>query len=397
MPTLLSYLNVSNASNLQADSGYVFQECLLAGLRDLGWDTVLVGPPGIERVSTSRTITIPMPQSKYGVRYSLPWDLLDASLADLPAPPDALLVNQPELAAPLLSLTSRHAGHRIPMGVYFHYVPVESVAADGTVRFDPSLDDDGLAASIWTRQIEAATLADVAMIGSAYGRDLFLAAADQPWRLAERFALVPPPRTAGSTAAVRPATDGPVTLLYNHRLYAHYGTAELIDRLVALGARRPGAFRVLVTNPTGERSAERRRLDPSIDLALERLRALPFVEVVAAPDRQSYDRVLARTDVAIGPLRENALWNMAIVDAMAHGAPVVAYDRGAFPEIVGDPSMLHGTREEFLDLLCALIDDPELRRAAGERARVRSRAWEPEHIARTVADLMSGSFSGVRG
>ncbi|ROP65181.1 glycosyltransferase [Curtobacterium sp. ZW137] len=394
MPTLLSYLNVSNASNLQADSGFVFQESLLAELRELGWDTVLVGPPGIGAVSASRTIEIPVPQSKYGVRYGMPWDTLDAELAALPSPPDALLVNQPELAVPLLALVSRAAGHRVPMGVYFHYVPVQA-ASDGVVTFDPSLDDDGLAASIWTRQVEAACFADVAMIGSTYGRDLFLAATTEPWRLADRFAIVPPPRTAGDEHHTDPAVpadpDEPVTLLYNHRLYAHYGTAELTDRLEALAARRPGAFRVVVTNPTGERSAERRRLDPSIDRALDRLRTLPFVEVVTAADRATYERVLARTDIALGPLRENALWNMAIVDAMAHGAPVVAYDRGAFPEIVGDPSMLHGGRDEFLDLLAALIDDPDLRRAAGARARARTREWEPARIARQVAELLSGS------
>ncbi|MFJ2955481.1 glycosyltransferase [Streptomyces sp. NPDC087270] len=404
MPVLYSYLNLSNGSNLLADSGFVFQESLLRGLRDLGWETVLIGPPGVRAVTSSRAVEVEMPDSKYAVRYSFPWSHLEDALASCGSAPDALLVNQPELAVPLSALIAEQSGRKVPTGVYYHYLPIESVDASGDVHFDPSLNANGLAGSIWARQVEAAHFADLLMIGSEWGRRLFLSAAPGSEALADKLAVVPPPTTVrGTDVEVVPATtvrgtdpragtgDSPPipTFLYNHRLYAHYGTTELFDWFEELAEISPTPFRVVVTNPTGRRSARRRKLDSSVDAVLARISQLPFVSTVDAPTRSAYEAVIARTDIGVAPLRAGALWSMAVVDVMASGRPVLGVRRGAIPEIIGDDALLFADRAQFLDRAMKLIADPAYAVRKGAAAERRSRRWAPEQIAERVSDLFT--------
>ncbi|TPG05120.1 glycosyltransferase family 4 protein [Curtobacterium flaccumfaciens] len=382
-PLLLSYLNVSNASNLEADSGFVFQETLLAGLRALGWETVLVGPPGIASSSSSSTIEVGYPESKYGARFGFGWDALSDELRRF-APVDALLVNQPELTAPLQALVASTFGKKPRTGVYFHYIPVENVTEDG-IEWDPSLNQHGFASTIWARQVEAAALADFAMIGSSWGAEWFERAAMTSGAAHVNLEVVPPP----ASVVDRPHVEsGLVSVLYNHRLYGHYGTPEMLDWLQELHSRRPGAFEVVFTNPTGQRSAERRRLDPSVDEALQRIGALPFARVQEARSREEYSRLLTQSDIGLGPLRNNALWNMSIADVMGAGRPVAAPDRGAFTEIVGDTELLFDDRESFLVVMEKLIDTREHRLAKGREALDRAAMWAPAEVARRVDDLL---------
>ncbi|MBF4615471.1 hypothetical protein [Curtobacterium sp. VKM Ac-1376] len=381
-PLLLSYLNVSNASNLEADSGFVFQETLLAGLRKLGWETVLVGPPGVASSSSSSTIEVGYPESKYGARFGFGWDALCNELQRF-ASVDALLVNQPELTVQLQALVASTFGRKPRTGVYFHYIPVENVTEDG-IEWDPSLNQHGLASSIWARQVEAAELADFAMIGSSWGAEWFQRAARRSGAGQVSLEVVPPP----ASIAERPhAESNLVSILYNHRLYGHYGTPQMLDWLQALHSRRPGAFEVVFTNPTGQRSAERRRLDPSVDEAIQRIGTLPFARVQQARSREEYARLLTQSDIGLGPLRNNALWNMSIADLMGAGRPVAAPAKGAFSEIVGDPDLLFDDRESFLDVMGELIDAREYRLAKGRAALDRAVRWAPGEVVRRVDDL----------
>jgi hypothetical protein len=390
MPVLYSYLNLSNGSNLLADSGFVFQESLLSGMREMGWETVLIGPPGISELTSSPTIEVEMLDSKYAVRYSFPWSHLERALAEFDPAPDALLVNQPELAVPLSALVAEQLGRKVPVGVYYHYLPVESIDMAGDIRFDPSLNANGLARSIWTRQVEAAHFADLMMIGSEWGRRLFLAAAPGSEALADRLAVVPPPKTVHLAGARLDGSQALVpTFLYNHRLYAHYGTNQLFDWFEELEQLSPTPFRVIVTNPTGRRSERRRRLDGSVNAVIERIKQLRFVEMVDAPTRSEYESIIERADIGVSPLRPGALWSMAVVDVMASGKPVLGFRYGAIPEIVGDDDLLFSQRGEFLDKALKLLASPAYTAGKGAEARLRADLWAPTEIARRVSDLFA--------
>ena len=66
-------------------------------------------------------------------------------------------------------------------------------------------------------------------------------------------------------------------------------------------------------------------------------------------------------------------FGLAVVEAMAHGVPVVAADGGAHPETVGADGFLFppGDVDAASERLVALAEDPTLRRTEGERLRLR--------------------------
>ena len=68
-------------------------------------------------------------------------------------------------------------------------------------------------------------------------------------------------------------------------------------------------------------------------------------------------------------------FGLAVVEAMAHGVPVVAADGGAHPETVGGDGSLFppGDVDAASERLAALAEDPTLRRTEGERLRLRQR------------------------
>lgn len=387
MPLLLSYLNVSNSSNLLADSGFIFQTYLLREMRRLGWETVLIGPKGSSSLTTSRVIEVDIPDTKYGVRYSFPWTQLDTAVRSNELHPQWLLVNQPELALPLSALIDGYMGRRVPIAVYYHYIPVQDVGPKGQILYDPSLNDHGFGESIWGRQMEAAYFSDILLIGSEWGKRLFVRAFGDSTIGTKTF-VVPPPTTVSAASTV-PGMHRPVTLLYNHRLYAHYGTAEIFEWLEELNNRYPDSFRVIVTNPTAHRSLDRRRLDNSTNRLFDKVSALSFVETVEATTRESYEALLDQVDIGVSPLRTNALWNMAVVDLMGKGRPVLGYQYGAIPEIVEDLTMLFKDRGEFIAKAAALISSPSRIQILGHHAQERSSMWKPSRIAHKFDALSS--------
>jgi glycosyltransferase involved in cell wall biosynthesis len=66
-------------------------------------------------------------------------------------------------------------------------------------------------------------------------------------------------------------------------------------------------------------------------------------------------------------------FGLAVVEAMAHGVPVIAADGGAHPETVGADGLLFpaGDVEAASELLVALAEDPTRRQREGQRLRLR--------------------------
>jgi glycosyltransferase involved in cell wall biosynthesis len=177
-------------------------------------------------------------------------------------------------------------------------------------------------------------------------------------------------------------------MIYNHRLYSHYGTRTLFAWLAELDAELGPSFDVIVTNPTSDRSPARRRLDSSADEILDELRAMPFVKIVRARSRSEYTEIVRTADIGLSPLRSGALWSMAVVDVMSEGIPVLGYRHGAIPELIGDPALLFSGQSEFHDMALRLLTDEGLRRRKGEQAQARSVRWSPERISQRVSGLL---------
>ena len=387
---LVSYLNVSNLSNLEADSGFVFQRALLRELARRGWDCTLVGPTNMPEPGDGvRAFRVPFPDSKYGVRFALDWEAVGRALGALPAPADVILVNQSELTVALGTLASEVWRRQVPCVTYFHYLAV--LGWDFTTdspTFDSSLNLTGAATHIWARQVEAARYSYLNLVGSDWGRRLFIRAAAHSDGISSRFVVLPPPCDLG-TSALRNGESRPPVVLYNHRLYGHYGGGEIFAWLAECRHNTRIPFEVVVTDPTAGRSARRDDLDGSVRDIKSEIARHPFVRIEHARTRAEYARLVASSDVAIAPLRRGALWSMALVDAMWLGKPALAPSDGAFPEIVGDPDLLFSGKEECLAKLHRLLDDADHRARKGKEAESRARGWSASNIAGRFASAIS--------
>ncbi|MDD4287512.1 MAG: glycosyltransferase [Candidatus Peribacteraceae bacterium] len=333
--TVLVNLNVSNDSNFEADSGYIFQKLLWTHLCEMRRNlrVLFLG----HRLNTEQwhpnisMIPFHTKFDKFSTRLHFDWHALKDRFQHLPQV-DLLYNNQPESTLNFKTLLSSMYGKEIPAVSYYHYLPFH-YDAQGMV-LDPSQNLHGFSAvPILGRNLEALELSDKAFIGSAFGRDILLRAYRERYRAAldpQLEVFSPPIESELFTQPKR--KNGMPHILYNQRLYKHYGTQQVIDAVRQVASTRDIHF--VVTDPTGERSLERNRLDPGVRQFREDLGNLPFVDRIHCSTRQQYHALLSRVDLGIAPVKPSALWSMAVADILATGNPVLCPNVGAFPELV---------------------------------------------------------------
>lgn len=383
---ILSYLNVSNISNLEADSGYVFQRSILEELYKSWHQVVFVGPSGMPNLG-KEIITVEMnfSDSKYGVRFGLNWEELKIKLSPVAQDVDIILVNQSELAVQISTLLYEITGRKIPCVTYYHYLAVQEIKNNHVV-FDPSLDHSGIAKFIWQRQVESALFSDKVIVGSDFGRNLFLKASGCDDLIREKMVIIPPPVQDFDCQKSCLRNSIPI-LFYNHRLYDHYGGLELFKLLE--GLQQQGCeFKVIVTDPTQKRSIVREKLDDSVRSIKNYLESLSFVEICHYKTQSEYYGAINNIDIGFAPFRNGALWSMATADVMSLGKPVLAPNKGAFPKILKDQDLLFNSEKEFCNILMKLLQDSEYRGIKGLRAKERSKNFSSEHIAEKFEDVL---------
>lgn len=362
---ILTLLNVSNISSIEADSGYVFMQAISRDLIRLGHEIIMVGPPNMPNHNGINIIEIELPQSKYGVRLGFAWQELQIKLADKISDIDILLINQSELTLAFAMLVYEILGRKIPCVTYFHYLAVQSLIDQKTI-FDPSLNDYSIAPYLWQRQIEAAHFSDYNIIGSAFGKSLFLRAMPDCCTLRNKFSIIPPPTNEMLTHS-KGDQKSSITILYNHRLYEHYGTRRIFNYLNELFEKIQ--FTVLVTDPTHNRSLIREKLDKSTSTIKQWLHTFPFVKIKHFKTQADYLDAILESDIALAPMRTGALWSMAIADAMSMAIPVVAPNEGAYPEMICDKELIYQNKDEFNQIIEKLIYDCHYRKIKGEHAK----------------------------
>ena len=94
-------------------------------------------------------------------------------------------------------------------------------------------------------------------------------------------------------------------------------------------------------------------------------------------------------------------FGLVIVEAMGTGLPVVAFDCECGPrEIITDMEdgilVRPEDTEKLAEQLLLLINDGELRRKMGEKARIKAKAYAPENIMRQWYDKVFTQPSPVR-
>lgn len=355
---IISYLNVSNPDNLLADSGFVLQKLLLETLSNFGHEIVLLAPIEAQKLTTVRVIPIESPLTKYHARFNFDWKSIVVRTQGLWNDVDILIVNQVEVAAPLKALTFIESQRNIPIVSYVHYLPIDSINYEQELIYDSSLNDVGLGSWILGTIKTAIECADACVVESQFAKELLLNKIGQP----KKIKIIHPPIEAElqSLSQVNPSS-GKLKILYNHRLYAHYGTAELFDWIDVALKGNENDCEVLVTSPRGKRSQSQRNLDVYSENVANAVCSRPYVKIIESKSRTEYHKVLETIHLGIAPLRSAPLWNLSIVDVLATGRPVLASRSGAFPELLEDSSeYLFSDRDEFITKLYELIQSPPI-------------------------------------
>ncbi|HEX6904247.1 MAG TPA: glycosyltransferase family 4 protein [Thermoanaerobaculia bacterium] len=165
-----------------------------------------------------------------------------------------------------------------------------------------------------------------------------------------------------SPAETRPA-DGPVTVGYLARICPEKGLHLLVEAVRRLEAdpAYKGKVRLRAAGWLGARDRA----------YLENLSG--GVDYVGEVDREGKDRFLRSLDILSVPTTYREPKGLFVLEALAHGVPVVQPRHGAFPEMLaatgGGLLVEPGSPEDLARGLARLIDDPALRADLGQRGR----------------------------
>jgi len=374
---MLYLLNVSNASRLTADSGFTFADLLAPALTDAGAEVTVASPvpAGDTRVRFELTAS---PSTKYRARFDPGMDELVDVIRRLR--PQLVVANQIE-AAPAIRAALLEAAVTAMVVGYCHYLPF-SVDDAGALELDPAMNDGGLGRSVLLAFTAGLAACDRILVHSATAASWTRAAASAASvDLDGILHVVPAPR---DTRLVRDpdtiaAPQGRAVGIYNHRLYAHYGTAHFTKLARRLLAEAP--VTLTVTDLFGQRSAERIRLDPTPERHLEELAALDGVAVASdRGDRARYRSLLADADFGIAPFRPGCPWSMSVIDSQAMGLPVIGPRTGWLAEHI-DPELLFDTDEQAVAIAKRLATDPEFYLVHAKRAHASTTDLDPAAVA----------------
>jgi glycosyltransferase involved in cell wall biosynthesis len=200
----------------------------------------------------------------------------------------------------------------------------------------------------------------------------------------------PDPEAAAAERALL-GVSGPV-FMYLGRLTEQKGTDVLLEAALQLRATHPAA-RLVVAGPIGQFGGE---ADPQDWRG--RIAAVNGVYLGAVEDARLRG-LLSMADVFVMPTRDLEMFGMAVVEAQACGAAVVASDHGGLRETVPldvGARVAVGDADGFAREIGALLDDPQ-RRAACSRAALRSAArYEWSLIAERTEQLYELALAKVR-
>ncbi|GAA2476530.1 hypothetical protein GCM10023100_00140 [Actinocorallia cavernae] len=374
---VLYLLNVSNSSQLSADSGYTFADMLGPALTDAGVEVTVASPVpvGDTRVHFAPTTS---PSTKYRARFDPGMDALVTLIRD--RRPEVVVANQIE-AAPAIRAALLEAGVDALIAGYCHYLPF-SFTDTGVLEVDPAMNDRGLGRSVLLAFAAGLGACDRVLVHSSTAASWTTAAAARTGvDLGDKLHIVPAPRDVRlvrDPADITPP-EGRATGIYNHRLYAHYGTARFTQLARRLVADAP--VRLTVMDLFGTRSPERVRLDPSPEWHLEELSITDGVTIASdRGDRVRYRNLLAGAHFGIAPFRPGCPWSMSVIDCQAMGLPVIGPRTGWLAEHI-DNELLFDTDEQAVQIAERLATEVEFYLVHAKRAYASTAGFTPAVVA----------------
>jgi glycosyltransferase involved in cell wall biosynthesis len=110
-------------------------------------------------------------------------------------------------------------------------------------------------------------------------------------------------------------------------------------------------------------------------------------QLLIRPSRKDLIALFSMADAFVFPSWIEG-FGIPLLEAMACGAPIVASDRGAIPEVVGDAGLLADAEDDALLArhLAAVLGSPEVAERLRERGYARVREFSWRNTARQILD-----------
>ena len=178
------------------------------------------------------------------------------------------------------------------------------------------------------------------------------------------YYMVPDPLDSGWKDPMPERSDGSICVTTNARLYITKGLNYLLEAIVKVKAIHPATqFRVY-----GSGSMRQELLDYAEELGLNGEQ----IFIGAYNGLEELSQIMGQTDIyAMSSILEGL--PIALLEAMSYGRAVVVTPAGGIPEAIEDGvnGLMCPLRdsESLARKICALIEDPELRRKLGHEAR----------------------------
>lgn len=373
-PRVLYPLNISNPDRLHCDSGWIFADLLAPALADAGAAVTVAAPApaGDGRADFIRTA---VPGTKYRARFTQDVGHWAGLIRE--SRPDVVIANQVE-AAPAIRTALAESGSSAMVAGYCHYLPF--TVDQAAVHVDATFNDRGLGDPVRLAYLAGLAACDRVLVHSPVAAAWVVrAAARADLDLHERVRVVPAPRDGRLLREPASPTDGVALGVYNHRLYAHYGTPRFVALARRLAAEAPVRLRVM--DLFGTRSAGRVALDDSPERARAELAGMDGVEIASdRGDRVRYRELLAGATFGIAPFRQGCPWSMSVIDCQGMGLPVIAPRMGWMADHI-DAELLFDTDEEAVALAARLVTDREFYAVHAKRAHASTSAFAPAAVA----------------
>ena len=350
---LVFYMNPSNGNSLNSDSGYIFSRNLIFPFTNSQYKFHILSKvdPNWEMVQYHY---IDQGQNKYDIRLSFDCNKLRKILSNIGLI-DIFYLNQSEHGTAVKSVLFSLNLNKVPILSYIHYTPLWSIKNDIPI-LDPSLDDGKLGKNIVRRQLETCELSERILTHSNFSKNLILKAANYYnfEIIEEKIELIPPPLDPELISLIPniKAMELKHRILYNSRLYDHYGFSQILDLFASPKINED--IEIHITDPSGKRTSIQDNYDPSITNNRQRIKKLKGIFYHPTMEREQYLQFLKSITIGIAPYRP-ALWSMSVLDMIAMKIPVLAPNQGFYPEII-PKYLIYRDMEEFKTILRHLID-----------------------------------------
>lgn len=194
----------------------------------------------------------------------------------------------------------------------------------------------------------------------------------------------PPPLPAS-----RQTTDPP-TVLFVGRLAPNKAQQDLIAAVALLRTRRPGSRLVLVGTASS----------PRYETALRNLAAEVCpdgVEFVGSVDEAALIDWYGRADAFVC-LSEHEGFCVPVIEAMAAGLPVIAFDAAALPETIGVGGLVLSDKRpaSVVAAIERVLDDASLRDQLTRAGRARAADFSPEATRTRHREAFAEVFEALR-